>query len=76
MAIRIKTNLYDFTKEMVKLENQAKEWNCTPAEAARELVTAFYLAAGFTEERIEAEFGILNDDQITECFCNNMTYIP
>ena len=70
MAIRIKTSLNNFTEHYKELEDLSKDWNCSIADVARELVFQFYEAAGFCNEPLEKEFASFSDDQIIEYYCN------
>ena len=70
MAIRIKTSLINFTEHYKELEDLSKDWNCSIADVARELVFQFYEAAGFCNEPLEKEFASFSDDQIIEHYCN------
>lgn len=70
MAIRIKTSLSNFSVKYMELEELSKDWNCSIADAARELIFHFYEAAGFCGEALEKEFASFSDDQIIEHYCN------
>ena len=70
MAIRIKTSLNNFTEHYKELEDLSKDWNCSIADVARELVFQFYEAAGFCNEPLDKEFASFSDDQIIEHYCN------
>ena len=70
MAIRIKTSLNNITEHYKELEDLSKDWNCSIADVARELVFQFYEAAGFCNEPLEKEFASFSDDQIIEHYCN------
>ena len=70
MAIRIKTSLNNFTEHYKELEDLSKDWNCSIADVAREIVFQFYEAAGFCNEPLEKEFASFSDDQIIEHYCN------
>lgn len=70
MAIRIKTSLNNFSEHYKELEDLSKDWNCSIADVARELVFQFYEAAGFYGEALEKEFASFSDDQIIEHYCN------
>ena len=51
--------------ELVEL---AQEWNCTFMEAAQDMLYNFYEAAGFERERLDAEFGVMSDDELLEAY--------
>ena len=53
-----------------KLIAMAAEMGCTEAEAAREAVWQYYEAAGYTSERIAAEFGSMSDEDILDAVYN------
>ena len=53
--------------ELVEL---AQEWNCTFMEAAQDMLYTFYEAAGFERERLDAEFGVMSDDELLEAYLN------
>jgi len=46
----------------------AADMECTEAEAAREAVWQYYEAAGYTGERIAAEFGSMSDEEILTAY--------
>ena len=51
--------------ELVEL---AQGWNCTFMEAAQDMLYTFYEAAGFERERLDAEFGVMSDDELLEAY--------
>ena len=53
--------------ELVEL---AQEWNCTYMEALLEILYEFYETAGFERERLDAEFGVMSDDELLEAYLN------
>ena len=55
---------------IAELTNAAKDWNCTRREALLEVLYTFYEAAGFERERLDAEFGVMSDDELLEAYLN------
>ena len=57
-------------KLIAELVELAQEWNCTFMEALLEVLYTFYEAAGFERERLDAEYGVMSDDELLEAFLN------
>ena len=55
---------------IAELMELAQEWNCTFMEAAQDMLYTFYEAAGFERERLDAEFGVMSDDELLEAYLN------
>ena len=55
---------------IAELLELAQEWNCTFAEATRDMLYNFYEAAGFERERLDAEFGSMSDDELLGAYLN------
>ena len=57
-----------FTNENERIKDEltalAVAMECSEAEAAREAVWQFYEAAGYTADRVNAEFGSMSDEEI------------
>lgn len=52
------------------VEEMAKAWCCTPAEAVCDILYDFYESAGFRREQLEQEFGSMTDEEMVEVYCN------
>lgn len=61
-----------FTNENERMKDEltalAVEMECSEAEAAREAIWQFYVAAGFTAERVSAELGSMSDEEILTAY--------
>lgn len=59
------------TKETVKtaeLMMWAQERNCSVKDILLDALYAFYESAGFERERLDAEFGVMSEDELMEVF--------
>ena len=55
---------------IAELNYLTREWNCTFAEATRDMLYNSYEAAGFERERLDAEFGSMSDDELLGAYLN------
>ena len=54
--------------KMVELKEAATEWNCSIFDAARELISIYYEAAGFETKQLAAELESKTAEEILNMY--------